>query len=143
MTADWTKVSLSELLRLERRPVDVIADREYQEIGTYSYGRGIFHKRPRSGLEVGNKDLFVMRKGDLILQITFAWEGAIALCSEAEDGLYGSVRYPTFRVDEARCFPPFLSAICALGKDWSRSTGFALVQPAEIACSQSNEFQKS
>jgi hypothetical protein len=45
MTADWTEVSLSELLRLERRPVDVIADREYQEIGTYSYGRGIFHKR--------------------------------------------------------------------------------------------------
>lgn len=108
MSAAWPTVSLGELIRLERRPVDVVADHQYQEIGTYSYGRGIFHKTPRSGLEVGNKDLFMMKKGDLILQITFAWEGAIALCSEAEDGLFGSVRYPTFRVDEERCFAPFL-----------------------------------
>ena len=58
---------------------------------------------------MGNKDLFLMREGDLILQVTFAWEGAIALCSKAEDGLYGSVRYPTFRVNEERCFAPFLA----------------------------------
>lgn len=109
MSASWPRVSFGELTRLERRPVDVIADRQYQEIGTYSYGRGIFHKQPRSGLEVGNKDLFLMREGDLILQVTFAWEGAIALCSKAEDGLYGSVRYPTFRVNEDRCFAPFLN----------------------------------
>ncbi|WP_316193886.1 restriction endonuclease subunit S [Bradyrhizobium sp. SZCCHNRI1029] len=108
MSAAWPQVSLGELLRLERRPVDVIADHEYQEIGIFSYGRGIFHKRPRSGLEVGDKALFLMKEGDVILQITFAWEGAIALCSKAEDGLYGSVRYPTFRVDETQCFPPFL-----------------------------------
>ncbi|MGE3227878.1 MAG: restriction endonuclease subunit S [Hyphomicrobium sp.] len=109
MSAAWPTVSLGDLVRLERRPVEVIADREYKEIGTYSYGRGIFHKRPRSGLEVGDKDLFLMKEGDLILQVTFAWEGAIALCSEAEDGLYGSVRYPTFRVEESRCFAPFLA----------------------------------
>lgn len=108
MSAAWPTVSLGELIRLERRPVDVVADHQYQEIGTYSYGRGIFHKTPRSGLEVGNKDLFQMKEGDLILQITFAWEGAIALCSKAEDGLFGSVRYPTFRIDNERCFAPFL-----------------------------------
>lgn len=109
MSAPWPTISFGALTRLERRPVDVIADQQYQEIGTYSYGRGIFHKQPRSGLEVGNKDLFLMKEGDLILQVTFAWEGAIALCSMAEDGLYGSIRYPTFRVDEGRCFAPFLA----------------------------------
>jgi len=108
MSAAWPTVSFGELTRLERRSAEVVADRQYQEIGTYSYGRGIFHKQPRSGLEVGNKDLFLMKEGDLILQVTFAWEGAIALCSKAEDGLYGSVRYPTFRVNEERCFAPFL-----------------------------------
>lgn len=108
MSTTWPTVSLGELIRLERRPVDVIADHQYQEIGTYSYGRGIFHKTPRSGLEVGNKDLYMMKDGDVILQVTFAWEGAIALCSKAEDGLFGSVRYPTFRVNDERCFAPFL-----------------------------------
>jgi type I restriction enzyme, S subunit len=108
MSAAWPSVSLGELIRLERRPVDVMADHQYQEIGTYSYGRGIFHKTPRSGLEVGNKDLFLMKGGDVILQVTFAWEGAIALCSKAENGLFGSVRYPTFRVNDARCLAPYL-----------------------------------
>ena len=50
----------------------------YQEIGIYCFGRGIFHQTPRTGLEVGDKDLFLMKEGDFILQVTFAWEGAIA-----------------------------------------------------------------
>ena len=105
---EWPRVSLGDLLTLERRPVKVLPDAQYAEIGTYSFGRGIFHKQPRSGLEVGNKDLYLIREGDFILQITFAWEGAVALASAAEDGMYGSVRFPTFRVDETQCYPPFL-----------------------------------
>lgn len=83
-------------------------DQDYREIGIYCFGRGIFHKQPRSGLEVGNKKLCLLKDGDLILQITFAWEGAVALCGPKEDGLYGSTRFPTFRVDESRCDPRFL-----------------------------------
>lgn len=49
-----------------------------------------------------------MREGDFILQVTFAWEGAVAIVSAAEDGMYGSTRYPTFQVDESRCAPRFL-----------------------------------
>src|SRR5579863_1901521 len=101
------KVSLGELLKLERRPVDVVPDGQYAEIGTYSYGRGIFHKQPRTGLEVGDKKLFAIRDGDFILQITFAWEGAVALASASQNGMYGSVRFLTFRVNE-KCYPPYL-----------------------------------
>jgi type I restriction enzyme S subunit len=104
----WPKVSIDELLCLERRPVKVEPEKLYQEIGIYCFGRGIFHKTPRTGFEVGDKDLFLMKEGDFILQVTFAWEGAIAIVSEAEDGMYGSTRYPTFRVDETRCEPKFL-----------------------------------
>ncbi len=100
--------SLGDLLRLERRPVTVVPDARYAEIGIYSFGRGIFHKQPRTGLEVGDKELFLVKEGDFILQITFAWEGAVALASAAENGMYGSVRFPTFRVDENRCYPPYL-----------------------------------
>lgn len=108
MSKPWPTVSLGELIRLERRPVKVVADHKYEEIGIYCFGRGVFHKTPRTGIEVGDKDLYELREGDLILQVTFAWEGAIALCGKAEEGLYGSTRYPTFRVNEERCFAPFL-----------------------------------
>ncbi len=104
----WPKVSLGELLRLERRRAEVRADGQYREIGIYCFGRGIFHKPPRSGLEVGDKALFLMKEADFILQVTFAWEGAVAIVSAAEEGMYGSIRYPTFRVDETRCVPGFL-----------------------------------
>jgi type I restriction enzyme S subunit len=70
--------------------------------------RGIFHKIPRTGIEVGDKDLFLLKEGDFILQVTFAWGGAVAIVSAAEDGMYGSTRYPTFRVDQTRCVPHFL-----------------------------------
>ncbi len=105
---DVPKISLGELLKLERRPVKVVPDDQYAEIGIYCFGRGIFHKLPRSGFEVGNKDIFLIKEGDFILQVTFAWEGAVGLASSAEDGMYGSTRFPTFRVDESRCFPSYL-----------------------------------
>jgi type I restriction enzyme S subunit len=50
-------VSLGDLLTLVRRKVDVVAEGQYPEIGVRSYGRGLFHKQPRSGLEVGDKEL--------------------------------------------------------------------------------------
>jgi len=108
LSKKWTAVSLGELLRLERRPVKVEPEKLYQEIGIYCFGRGIFHKTPRTGFEVGDKDLFMMKEGDFILQVTFAWEGAVAIVSSVENGMYGSTRYPTFRVDESRCIPHFL-----------------------------------
>lgn len=98
----------TDFTRLERRPVAIVPEDFYKEIGTYSYGRGIFHKTPRSGFEVGNKDLFVVKENDLILQITFAWEGAVALAGPQDNGLYCSVRYPTFRVDETICLPGYV-----------------------------------
>jgi type I restriction enzyme, S subunit len=102
------RVSLGELLRLERRPIEVMPEEQYPEIGLYCFGRGIFHKTPRSGVEVGDKDLYLIKEGDFILQITFVWEGAVALASKNEDGMVGSVRFPTFRIDESRCHPPYL-----------------------------------
>lgn len=108
MSRQWPRVSLGELLCLERRPVKIDPEKLYQEIGIYCFGRGIFHKAPRTSFEVGDKDLFLMKEGDFILQVTFAWEGAVAIVSATEDGMYGSTRYPTFRVDESRCVPQFL-----------------------------------
>jgi type I restriction enzyme, S subunit len=108
MVNETKNVSLSELVTLEKRPIIVEADAEYAEIGIYCFGRGIFHKTPRSGLEVGDKQLLMLKEGDFIFQITFAWEGAVAIVSKAEDGMYCSSRFPTFRVNENTCYPKYL-----------------------------------
>ncbi|MBW2329667.1 MAG: restriction endonuclease subunit S [Deltaproteobacteria bacterium] len=101
-------ISLGDILTLERRKAVVEPDKQYPEVGVYCFGRGLFHKEPRSGLEVGNKHLFKIKADDFILQVTFAWEGAVALATEKDEGFYGSVRVLTFRVEENRCLPDFL-----------------------------------
>jgi type I restriction enzyme S subunit len=87
---------VGEVLSLERRQVAVDIASEYSEIGVRSFGRGIFHKEPISGAELGSKRVFAIEPGDLVLSNVFAWEGAVAVASEAESGRIGSHRFMTF-----------------------------------------------
>jgi type I restriction enzyme, S subunit len=89
-------VRVGDVLSLERRSIVVEPDREYKEIGIRSFGRGIFHKEPVSGLELGNKRVFEVEPGDLVISNVFAWEGAIAVASENEAGRIGSHRFMTW-----------------------------------------------
>ncbi len=106
----WPNVKLGEVLTAISRPVAVKPDEIYREIGIRSHGKGVFHKEPVSGIELGSKKVFWVEPGDFVLNIVFAWEGAVALLSEAEAGRIGSHRFPTFRADPARLDPRFLLA---------------------------------
>jgi type I restriction enzyme S subunit len=90
--------------------VHVKADVLYREIGIRSHGKGVFHKNPVSGLELGSKKVFRVEPGDFVLNIVFAWEGAVAVLNDADEGMIGSHRFPTFRADEARLDCHFLLA---------------------------------
>jgi type I restriction enzyme, S subunit len=89
-------VRVGDVLRLERRRVDVEPSAVYEEIGVRSFGRGIFHKEPVEGITLGTKRVFRVEPGDLVISNVFAWEGAIAVAGEAEAGKIGSHRFMTF-----------------------------------------------
>jgi len=95
-------VPVGDVLRLERRSVVPEPASEYIEIGIRSFGRGIFHKDPVSGADLGNKRVFRIEPGDLVISNVFAWEGAIALASDREAGRIGSHRFMTFRPADHR-----------------------------------------
>ena len=95
---DWTSRRMGSLLvQRVRRPLGVHPDRQYQEIGIRSWGKGIFHKDPAPGAALGEKSVFRIEPGDFVLNIVFAWEGAVAVASEDEMGMIASHRFPTFR----------------------------------------------
>lgn len=96
------RVRVGEVLALQRREVGVEPDAVYEEIGVRSFGRGIFHKEPVSGVEIGSKRVFRIEAGDLVLSNVFAWEGAIAVASNAETGRIGSHRFMTFTPRDGR-----------------------------------------
>ena len=98
-------VRVGDVLRLERRAVDVDPALEYREIGVRSFGKGIFHKVPVAGVELGNKRVFRVEPGDLVLSNVFAWEGAIARATSGEVGMIGSHRFMTYVPKDDRIDP--------------------------------------
>ena len=94
---DWHLWKMRRLIRQVRRPIVVRPDKEYREIGIRSWGKGIFHKDPVRGALLGEKSVFRPEPGDFVLNIVFAWEGAVAVISEHETGMIASHRFPTFR----------------------------------------------
>ena len=94
---EWTSRRIGSLVQRVRRPISVRPDAQYREIGIRSWGKGIFHKDPAPGSVLGEKGVFRIEPGDFVLNIVFAWEGAVAAVSEDERGMIASHRFPTFR----------------------------------------------
>ena len=97
--AHWDVTKLRRLITPVAHPVNVNPEQVYQEIGIRSWGRGIFHKDPIAGVDLGDKRVFKLRPGELVLNIVFAWEGAVAVVSEREKEMVASHRFPTFQPD--------------------------------------------
>ena len=84
------------LITLARRQIFPEPGRTYREIGIKSFGRGIFHKVPVTGADIGEKRVFAIQPGDLVFSNVFAWEGAVALAGYEESGMIGSHRFMTY-----------------------------------------------
>jgi type I restriction enzyme S subunit len=79
------------------RPIDRKDEEVYTAVGLYNWARGIFHKEPKAGFDLGDSEFFWLKSDDLILSGQFAWEGAVALANEEEEGCVVSHRYPVLR----------------------------------------------
>ena len=91
--ADYLPMGL--VAPLVRRPVDVQPDEGYPELGVRSFGRGTFHKPELDGIAVGSKKLYRIAARDLVFNIVFAWEGAVAIAQDVDEGRVGSHRFLT------------------------------------------------
>ena len=92
----WKLVRVGEIVTSRRLPITPTLSGQYREIGIRSHGKGIFHKPFVSGATLGDKRVFHVVPGCLVLNIVFAWEGAVAATSDAESGMIASHRFPMF-----------------------------------------------
>ncbi len=104
---EWSVRPIGELLRRVRQPVGVLLGQTYQEIGIRSHCKGIFHKTPTTGEEIGNKRVFWVEPGCLIFNIIFAWEQAVAMTSENEAGMIASHRFPMYTSRNGKLLPEY------------------------------------
>ena len=88
-------LTMEQAAPLVRRPVDVQPDESYPELGVRSFGHGTFHKPALDGTAVGTKKLYRIASRDLVFNIVFAWEGAVAIARDEDEGRVGSHRFLT------------------------------------------------
>lgn len=102
------KTRLAWIIREVQRPVVVEPEVRYAEIGVRSHGRGTFHKSPVFGWELDEKKVYWVEPGDLVFNIVFAWERAVAVVKEADRGRIASHRFPTYRAIDGAADMRFL-----------------------------------
>lgn len=68
----------------------------YRALSVRSHGKGTFERVVDNPSAVSMDTLYVVRGGDIIVNITFAWEGAIALVPVEHDACLVSHRFPAF-----------------------------------------------
>lgn len=107
---DWShgnRAALNTFLKPVLRPVAKPSE-PYRALSIRSHGKGTFSRMVERPDDVDMDTLYIARAGDIIVNITFAWEGAVALVPPEHDGGLVSHRFPTFVPDPDRANARYL-----------------------------------
>jgi len=109
-TKGWDIVSFNEILtpivRATPKPAEA-----YLGLGLRSHGKGTFLKLSEDPLKNSMDQLYEVKAYDLIINITFAWEGAVAIAKLSDDGALVSHRFPTYTFEKGKTTPEFFRYI--------------------------------
>ncbi len=94
-SGEWNYDKLDNILEAKLRPITkpLIS---YEALGVRCHAKGTFHKEVEDPNSVAIETLYEVKENDLIVNITFAWEHAIAICKKEDEGRLVSHRFPTY-----------------------------------------------
>lgn len=108
MSAEWPRVRLGEVLRLDLDKVPVDASSSYPMVGVLSFGRGLFDREPIENGRTSYRVFYRLKPEHVVMSQLFGWEGALALSSAKFAGKYLSPQFPTFLCDQNKLYRQFL-----------------------------------
>ena len=92
---DWEKKPFSAIVIPYSDPVEV-PHNGYERLGIRSHGKGVFHEYIEAGKEITTAQLHRVAAHNFIVNITFAWEHAVAVTRDEDAGKLVSHRFPQF-----------------------------------------------
>lgn len=106
----WKKRKLEKslILALRKRNKPTVS---YTGLGIRSHGKGTFLKNSVDPKKNAMEFLYSVKNKDLILSITFAWEGALAIADAVDEGALVSHRFPTYTFNEEVLLPDFFKYV--------------------------------
>ena len=108
-TGAWEQRKLGALLDEYKVSIPTPHD-GYTRLGIRSHAKGTFHEYVPKGRELETKEMNKVAKDKLILNITFAWEHAVAITDEKDEGALVSHRFPQFTL-HPEIIPNFLKYV--------------------------------
>lgn len=96
---DWEEYSLNDFLITTLREIEKPKE-NYLAIGVRSHCKGTFQKPDSEPDKIAMDKLYVVKENDLIVNITFAWESAIAIVKKEDENGLVSHRFPTYTFNE-------------------------------------------
>lgn len=106
---DWTLGKMSDIIENVSRPVPK-PNKPYWRLGIKSWAKGTFHTFVDDPETVNMDELYEVKEKDLIVNITFAWEHAIAIAKKEDEGMLVSHRFPTYVFKEEQV-PEYYQAV--------------------------------
>lgn len=96
---EWQRILVKDVLSLNLREVPKPSS-AYTRLGLRSHAKGTFHELVIDTASVNMDTLYEVYEGDFIINITFAWEQALAVADKEDHGKLVSHRFPTYRFKE-------------------------------------------
>lgn len=94
---DWEEKELGQVLIEDLYPVPN-PEGAYTKLAIRSHGKGTFDKHVEAGESLDVDKMFEVKADRVLLNITFAWELAIAITSEKDEGKLVSHRFPQYKI---------------------------------------------
>ncbi|MFC1786839.1 restriction endonuclease subunit S [Halobacteriota archaeon] len=107
---EWDVLALENFLMPTLRPIDK-PNTPYYALGIRSHCKGSFRRYVEDPNGIFMDTLYKVKNNDFIVNITFAWEGAVAVIKEADEGCLVSHRFPTYTFDENKSLPDFFKQV--------------------------------
>lgn len=104
------RTELGEFLIPTSRPVPR-PNNSYTALGIRSHGKGTFLKTIENPATVMMDTLYEVKEDDLIVNITFAWEGAIVVIKKSDEGTLVSHRFPTYVFNRDIVIPKYFKYV--------------------------------
>ena len=102
---EWVSTKINHYIKPVIRECEKPTD-AYWRLGLRSHGKGTFHELVEDPASVSMDKLYIVKNNDLIVNITFAWEHAIAVADKNDEGKLVSHRFPTYEFNE-NAYPKF------------------------------------
>ena len=107
---EWEEIQLKDFLTLTLRPVDK-PNENYHALGVRSHFKGLFNKYDSQPEKNSMDVLYEVFENDIVVNITFAWEGAMAIANKIHHKGLVSHRFPTYQTDESKILLNFFRYI--------------------------------